>query len=127
VLFYGHLFRHLHDAYESFMAEIGFPLHELIRPGAPGSGLALPIVHAQADYTRPLRLGDCVRIVLTVAEVRKRSFALDYRVEDAHAQTCARARTVHCLAAPDGAQPSQLPERLRIALVARMGGGHRSD
>lgn len=30
-MFYGHLFRHAHDAYECFMGEIGWPLDRLIR------------------------------------------------------------------------------------------------
>jgi 1,4-dihydroxy-2-naphthoyl-CoA hydrolase len=121
VLFFGHLFRHIHDAYESFMAEIGFPLHELIRPDDPESGLALPIVHAQADYLRPLCQGSAVRIALRVAELRNRSFALDYLVEDASGLQCARARTVHALAGRAGADRPRLPERLRLALLARMG------
>ncbi len=120
VLFFGHLFRHLHDAYESFMADIGFPIHALIRPADPQSGLALPIVHAEADYTRPLRQGDAVRIVLRVTELRNRSFAVDYLVEDAKGRPCARARTVHVVAGREDAESAQLPERLRLALLARM-------
>jgi 1,4-dihydroxy-2-naphthoyl-CoA hydrolase len=122
VLFFGHLFRHLHDAYESFMGSIGFPLPELIAPPATVAPVALPIVHAEADYARPLRHGDTIRVHLTVAEVRTRSFALDYRLEDQGGQHCASARTVHILRASDAADPPRLPERLRLALLARVGG-----
>ena len=48
VLFYAHLFRLAHDAYESFMAHIGFPLHALIGHGDSAPGLRLPIVRAEA-------------------------------------------------------------------------------
>lgn len=116
VLFYGHLFRHAHDAYESFMDQIGFPLHELIGAGAAPS-LPLPISRAEARYLRPLRQGDAVRVELRVAEVRTRSFALDYRFLDDQDRPCAEARTVHCLVGGDGAS---LPHALRRALTERV-------
>jgi 1,4-dihydroxy-2-naphthoyl-CoA hydrolase len=119
VMFFGHLFRHLHDAYESFMDGLGFPLHTLIRAGDPAAGPGLPIVHAQADYRSPLRHGDRVRVTLRVAEVRTRSFALEYAIDDLDGRACARARTVHVAVAPQTAAPPGLPEGLRLALSAR--------
>ena len=117
VLFYGHLFRHAHDAYEAFMEHLGFPLQDLIGSGA--TALPLPITRAEARYERPLRLGDRVRVELRVAAVRRRSFALDYRFLDEQGHICARARTVHCLVTQDGAG---LPAGLRQALIARVAG-----
>jgi 1,4-dihydroxy-2-naphthoyl-CoA hydrolase len=115
VLFYGHLFRHAHDAYESFMEHIGFALPALIGLG-PTPLLPLPIIQAQARYLRPLRHGEAVRIELRVTEVRDRSFALDYRFCDTQGRACATASTVHCLA---DAQMT-LPAELRRALTARI-------
>ena len=118
VLFYGHLFRHAHDAYETFMEHIGFPLHSLIGTGT--TGIRLPITRAQARYERPLRLGDRVRVELRVTEVRRRSFALDYRFLDEQGHACALAQTVHCLVAEDLAG---LPAGLHQALTDRVGKG----
>ncbi|MFP4063447.1 MAG: acyl-CoA thioesterase, partial [Halochromatium sp.] len=58
VLFFAHLFRHAHDAYEAMMARIGWPLDGLIRERQ----LGLPLVHAEADYRRPMRHGDQVAV-----------------------------------------------------------------
>jgi 1,4-dihydroxy-2-naphthoyl-CoA hydrolase len=118
VMFFGHLFRHLHDAYESFMASLGFALHLMIAPPDPASTLALPIVHAEADYLSPLRHGDRMLIEITVAEVRIRSFSLDYRVAGAEGRTCARARTVHVRASHPTSDTAPLPDDLRLALLA---------
>jgi 1,4-dihydroxy-2-naphthoyl-CoA hydrolase len=118
VLFFGHLFRHLHDAYESFMGSIGFPLPELIAPSTAAESIALPIVHAEANFLSPLRHGDHVSVRLTVAEVRTRSFALEYILADSRARTCAWGRTVHVLAAPGDPASARLPEGLRQALLA---------
>jgi 1,4-dihydroxy-2-naphthoyl-CoA hydrolase len=75
VLFFAHLFRHAHDAYEAWMATLGFPLDAIVRDGE----LRLPLVHAEADYRRPLRHGEAVTVQLAVGEVRERSFVIDYK------------------------------------------------
>lgn len=110
VLFFAHLFRHAHDAYESLMAAAGFPLQGLIR-----SGTALPIVHAEADYQAPMRQGDRIRVAVTTAEIRRRSFSLDYRFLDDQGLLRARARTVHVLTGAD--TNKDLPDDLRRALA----------
>jgi 1,4-dihydroxy-2-naphthoyl-CoA hydrolase len=114
VLFYGHLFRHAHDAYESFMQSIGFPLRDLIGTDGRSPRVMLPITRAEAHYAAPLRLGDRVRVEVRVIEVRQRSFALDYRFLDTEGRECASASTVHCLV---GADAVALPEGLRQALT----------
>ncbi|WP_295385283.1 thioesterase family protein [uncultured Thiodictyon sp.] len=115
VLFYGHLFRHAHDAYESFMEQLGFPLRDLIGAGDAGPKVRLPITRAKARYERPLRLGDRVQVELRVAEVRRRSFAIAYRFLDEQGYTCATAQTLHCLVSEDDAG---LPAKMRDALTA---------
>jgi len=117
VLFFGHLFRHAHDAYESLMADLGFPLHELIQQGIAPHATALPITRAEASYKRPIRQGDSIEVLVTVAEVRRRSFALDYGFHDDLGRTCATARTVHVLTGPD----ATFPEAMRRAFDERLG------
>lgn len=110
VLFFAHLFRHAHDAYESLMTAAGFPLQGLIR-----NGTTLPIVHAEADYQAPMHQGDRIRVTVTVAEIRRRSFSLDYRFLDEQGLLRARARTVHVLTGADTTE--DLPDDLRRALA----------
>lgn len=125
LLFFGHLFRHAHDACESFMEAIGFPLDRLIQDGQ----ILLPLAHAEADYRLPLRHGDAVRVLVGIAEIRRRSFAIDYRFIKDGDQVAATARTVHVLVSPDqlaGAASGDrgttdteaLPQPLRAALSA---------
>jgi 1,4-dihydroxy-2-naphthoyl-CoA hydrolase len=116
VLFFAHLFRHAHDAYEAWMADIGFPLDSMIRDGE----LKLPLVHAEADYRRPLRHGDEVRVQLSVGDVGEGSFSLNYRFLTADGQSAAHAETVH--ASIDGSGARALPPRLIAALKGRLRG-----
>lgn len=116
VLFFAHLFRHAHDAYEGFMASIGQPLDGLIR-----ADCQLPLVHAEADYLQPMHHGEAIRVVVVLAVLGETSFTLDYRFEDASSDLRARVRTVHVHLADRGGgngRAAPLPESLRMALNA---------
>lgn len=110
VLFFAHLFRHAHDAYEAWMSQLGFPLDAMLRAG----DLRLPLVHAEADYRRPLHHGAAVRIQVTPAAVGEGSFTVDYRFYTADGNLAATARTVHAAIDADGRR--SLPAQLRQAV-----------
>lgn len=119
VLFFAQLFRHAHDAYESWMSSLGFPLDEMIRQGIIG----LPVVHAEADYRKPLRHGDAIRVKLAVAEIGARRFSIEYRFERAPGEPAASARTIHvCTDHREGASGA-LPDDLAAALRSQLPGG----
>ncbi len=126
VLFFAHLFRRAHDAYETWMEVLGFPLDAMIRDG----DLALPLVHAEADYRRPMRHGDKVCVLLSVAEVGTSSFKIDYRFQTPDGDLAATARTVHVCVHPDKGHSRQLPELLSTALrrlLAKPDAAHSGD
>jgi 1,4-dihydroxy-2-naphthoyl-CoA hydrolase len=112
ILFFGHLFRHAHDAYEAFMAQLGFPLDELLREGRH----LLPLVHAEADYRLPFRHGEAVTVALCVARIGRTSFTLGYRFLAADEQVRATAGTVHAHMEPGSSGASPLPAGLADAL-----------
>ena len=112
VLFYAHLFRHAHDAYEGFMTSLGWPLHAMIRAGE----LALPLVHAEADYRRPMRHGQPVRIEVAVTDIGSARFTVAYRFTDLTDELLASALTVHAAIDPARSRPIPLPPELAEAL-----------
>ena len=112
VLFFAHLLRHAHDAYEDFMEQSGLPLAELI----PEAGPHLPLVHAEADFLAPLRHGDEVRVHLRLARLGNSSFTLGYTFLDNNGEIRARARTVHAALDPEGGSSVPLPDGLRRQL-----------
>jgi len=114
-MFFAHLFRHAHDAYEAFMHAIGFPLDRMIREGTQH----LPLVHAEADYRRPLRHGDTARVRLRPAKVGRSAFVLEYRFTDDRGESYASARTIHVNIGPQRSA-APLPEGMRSALSARL-------
>lgn len=114
VLFFAHLLRYAHDAYEAFMEQAGFSLAELI----DGAGPHLPLVHAEADFPAPLRHGERVRVRLRLARLGGSSFTLEYEFLGSEGGIRARARTVHVAIAPGGGGPVPLPAALRRRLEA---------
>ena len=53
-LYFANQFRLAHEAYEAFMASLGFPIGDILKAGRFG----LPIVRAEADYKAALSVGD---------------------------------------------------------------------
>ncbi|MBK1649992.1 acyl-CoA thioesterase [Rhabdochromatium marinum] len=111
-LFYGHLFRHLHDAYEQWMQALGFPLPELIRSGE----LLLPLIHAEAQYRAPMCHGNWVRIELALQQLEATRFTLGYRCLIHEDTLAATAQTRHCCIDPQRQKPTPLPPALAQAL-----------
>ncbi|MBB1072964.1 acyl-CoA thioesterase [Rhodoferax sp. 4810] len=75
VMFFAQVFRYAHDVYEQWMTQQGFSLAQIVRE----QQFALPLVHASADYHAPLRHGDVVDVILSIAELKNSSFTLQYQ------------------------------------------------
>jgi 1,4-dihydroxy-2-naphthoyl-CoA hydrolase len=95
------------------MARIGWPIEALIRDRQ----LALPLVHAEADYRRPMRHGDQVDVALDLLSLGDRRFSLSYEFLIG-AQQVATAQSVHVAIHPDTGLSRTLPESLAAALSA---------
>lgn len=114
VLFFAHLFRHAHDAYESWLRALGHPLAGMLRE----QRIALPLVHAEADYHEPLRHGDEIEVRLEPVDVRASRFAVRYRFINGTGTQVASARTVHCCIDPDSGAARTLPDALAVAIAS---------
>ena len=98
------------------MVASGVPLDALLRAGQ----ILLPLTHAAADYHRPLRHGDLIRVHLTVAEIRRRSFSIQYEFLNDHGDCAATVRTVHCQINADESSVAALAPELKAALQSTL-------
>lgn len=112
IAFFGKLFEYCHEAFEDFLRSRGAPLDELLR-----SGLAAPIVHVDADFKKPLRHGDLVRVRIALGKLSARSFRLEYELLNDSGTLLARVALVHAGMAPGGGG-AELAGALRAALEA---------
>jgi len=112
LLFFANQFRMAHDAYEAFMISIGYDFGSVLRTGK----FLLPIVHASADYTAPLFVGDPLKIEVKADEISEHSFVLGYRFAGKSGAEVGRVRTVHVCIGMDTKEKMALPDELRGAL-----------
>ena len=111
VVFFANLFVMAHEVYERWLGQ-AMPLAEIL-----AQGIRLPIVHAEADYRRPMRLSDVLRVELTAVEKKATSFTMEAVFVDAAGETAARVRTVHVVVDDATGRPAALPAFLEEALA----------
>jgi 1,4-dihydroxy-2-naphthoyl-CoA hydrolase len=123
VLYFGRLFRHAHGAYEAMLQEIGWGLERILLERR----FLLPLVHCEADFHRPLRLGEPVVVRLGLTRLGEHSFHLRYRFTDPQGGLSATLSSVHTCSAADFSGKRPLPAELRAALRGRLCGGEEGD
>ena len=112
VLFFANYFRLTHEAYESFMASIGFEFYHIIHE----ADYVVLIVHAECDFKRPLYVGNHVTVEIGAGSVGKTSFTLNYSVTNADGNVVASGNSVHACVDKQGFNARELPDGLRAAL-----------
>jgi len=112
VLFFGNYFRVAHMAYETFMESIGYSFRTIIHE----ADYLVLIVHAEADFRRPLHVGDRITVEVTTGKLGRSSFALDYNLRNAAGETVATARTVHVNTDKTTGNAVALPDGLKAKL-----------
>lgn len=116
IIFYASLFKYVHAAYEDFMRS----LHTQ-RDFFFDKEYVLPIMHAEADYVKPIKVGDELRVDVVVSSLRESSFELSYKFYKADNQFTAIAKTVHVCVLKDEFKKIALPEDIAGKLKANAG------
>lgn len=75
VVYFANLLTLCHEAYEAALSAEGFVLSEFF---STAGDLAVPIVHTEADFYRPLRCGDRIQIQLHPTQITPHSFEITY-------------------------------------------------
>lgn len=113
IIFFGHQFAMVHDAYEEFLESIGFSFAKLLRE----CDFFIPIIHAEADYHSPLFVGDRLTIKVRISKVGKTSFVADYEICDTKNSVVGNAQTVHVTIDKKTRKKIPLPDKFRQALT----------
>jgi YbgC/YbaW family acyl-CoA thioester hydrolase len=111
VLFYPRLFELAQRAFERFTGDRGFPITRFWE-----DKVLAPVVHVEADYRAPLRLGEPITVETTVEQIGDTSFRMAYIVRKVDGTLAAEALVVHACIDRDG-RAVRVPEALRVALT----------
>jgi YbgC/YbaW family acyl-CoA thioester hydrolase len=113
IVFFGNYFRMAHDAYEALMQSIGCGIDHILLK----EDYLLPVVHAEADYKKPVATGASIDVTIR-AEVHETSFVLSYAFKDDKGASVATLQTVHVAIDREAGGKISLPEKLRRGLLA---------
>jgi len=116
VVYFARTLSLCHEAYEEALAHAGVTIGELLGV----ADLIVPISKSEADYLRPLRSGDKVRITVTPVPVSENSFAIRFEVWRVGPpdKIAARVRTEHVCTSPSKRERVALPAGLRAWVEA---------
>ena len=99
VVFFANYLAICHEAYEEALGGAGINLAKFFAD----TGTVVPIAKSEAEYLRPLAVGDRIRVSVTPALLSENSFALIFEISRTGppAKLAGRARTEHIAARCD--------------------------
>lgn len=118
VLFFANQFRLVHDAYQAFLKKNGVPLGDMLTD-AP---FALPVVHAQTDFSAPLKVSDTVMIKLKLKHTGKSSFTIAHTIYKSSPNgqiPAGSGETVHVSIDRSSGQKIPLPQQV-LEILSRL-------
>lgn len=119
VIYFANLPRIAHCCYEEFLETKGLS----IRQAMDEKRYRIPVVHSDADYFHPIRLGDHLDVELEVSRIGKSSFTVEYRFRNERGEEAARVHTVHVVVDGEQCTSREIPPPLREALTHHLKAG----
>ena len=110
VVYFARTLSLCHEAYEESLAAAGINLHDLLG----NQGIVVPIAKSEAEYLRPLRVGDKLRISVTPESLTDHAFGIRFEITKLGAteKLAARVRTEHVCTSPAKRERAALPPAL---------------
>jgi 1,4-dihydroxy-2-naphthoyl-CoA hydrolase len=109
IVYFANVLRIAHTAYEDYLTTTKYSFGQMVDEGK----YMLPIVHAEADYKRPMKCGDTVYISVLLGRVGEHSFVLNYRIENSEGDLFATVQTVHVCVDQKKFLKTPLPEHFK--------------
>jgi 1,4-dihydroxy-2-naphthoyl-CoA hydrolase len=112
ILYFARIFELCHAAMEAAMSAAGRPLSGFFRDPT----WVMPVVHAEADYKRPLKLDDEVRIEVVLELLSDRRLAWRFTALGPSGKPHAVATQVHVAVDAASFRPTAIPNEWLTAL-----------
>lgn len=76
VVYFARAMEMCHEAYEEWLVSIGIALKQLLLENK----IALPIIHGEINFFRPMFCGDKLKITLQPTQIDDTEFAISYQI-----------------------------------------------
>lgn len=107
VVYFAHLLSMCHEAYEEYLVSLNINLSSFFRE----QQLAVPIIHSEIDFFKPLYWGDIININLQGKIVNTQIFEIFYEVAKENIQI-AKASTRHICINSNTRNKTNIPSEL---------------
>ena len=114
VVYFSRHFEIAHEAYEELMSAIGLPIGEVFESGDWG----MPLVHVEADYRRPWRLGEQVIVKVASLTLGTNSVEMHYRLVDEAGVERSEVKMRHAFVDLERFRARAVPESFRAGVIA---------
>lgn len=112
ILYFPRQFRFVHDAWEDLMEKEGMNFDTLFTK----TPYAFVVVHAEADYKAPLRVGDSLEVHVKTLHIGQTSFSIGYQIYKEDKTLVGTAKTVHVTIDRNSWQKIPIPNQLLDSL-----------
>jgi YbgC/YbaW family acyl-CoA thioester hydrolase len=109
VIYFANQFRIAHEAFEQFLDSVNLGVAHMLE----STEYRFPIIHAEADYKAPLKVGDALTINMTVDRVGDSSVALLFSLLDRHDKEVGTVKIVHVAVDKTTWKKRPLPQELK--------------
>ncbi len=108
IMFFSRVFEFCHSAYEEWMSGLG-----LARDYFTDPEITVPLIHAEADYIKPIKPGETITIEILVEKIGGSSFTLNYIVYNSKNEKAAAVKTAHVFINKSSFTKCAVPEEFR--------------
>jgi 1,4-dihydroxy-2-naphthoyl-CoA hydrolase len=108
LIFFSRIFDIAYECYEEFLEKSGFGVKKILNDNE----INMPVVHAEADYIKPLRIGDKIEIRMSLNSSSKSSFILDFALLNESGEKAAKVKTISVVIGAKSGKSIKIPEKL---------------
>lgn len=112
ILYFPRIFRFVHDTFEDFLQDQGINFNTLFNV----SDFTFVVAHAEADYKKPITVGDQLEVHLQTENIGNTSFTMAYKIYKTDGSLIGEAKTVHVCLNSKTRLKTAIPESWRHCL-----------
>ncbi|MBN2373105.1 acyl-CoA thioesterase [bacterium] len=115
-LFFGQIFMIAHDVFQEFLGSLGLGIASILNE----SGFIFPVVHAEADYKRPIFVDEILTINAKIEKLGPCSFTTSYQIFSDSGERAGTVKIVHVAVERLTGKKAPLPSFLKDAFQGFM-------
>jgi len=117
ILYFPRIYRFAHDALEDFIESEGTNFEQIFHK----EKFVFVIVHSEADYYVPMKVGDPLEVHLYIERIGNSSFTIGYKIyREPVKELVGSAKTIHVCLDSTTRTKIPIPETMRTSLLKHL-------